>query len=153
MLPLKKILCPTDFSDPSFEAMEVAAELAMHFSSELIVIHVVAPIPAIPTERMIPAAFNIEEYQQAMEASSMKILEEHIEKKLPEGISVRGMVFLGDPAHHIVNTADHEKVDLIVIATRGQTGLKRLVVGSVAEKVVRLSTRPVLSIREPQPSP
>jgi len=55
MLPLKKILCPTDFSDPSFEALNVAIELAVHFSSELILIHVVAPIPIIATEYTSPA--------------------------------------------------------------------------------------------------
>lgn len=149
MLPLKKILCPTDFSNPSFEAMNVATELAMHFSSDLIVIHVVAPIPVIATEYTSSAAFNVQEYQQLMEASSMKTLEEQIEKRIPKGVSVRSMLSLGDPANQIVHTAEDEQVDLIVIATRGQTGLKRLVFGSVAEKVVRLASRPVLSIREP----
>jgi nucleotide-binding universal stress UspA family protein len=151
MLPLKKILCPTDFSDPSFEAMKVATELALHFSSELIAIHVVAPIPVVATEYTSPAAFDVQEYQQVMEASSMKTLEEQIEKRIPEGVSVRRMLSLGDPANQIVHTAEDEKVDLIVIATRGQTGIKRLVFGSVAEKVVRLATRPVLSIRDRHP--
>ena len=149
MLPLKKILCPTDFSNPSFEAINIATELAMHFSSDLIVIHVVAPIPVIATEYTSSAAFNVQEYQQLMEASSMKTLEEQIEKRIPKGVSVRSMLSLGDPANQIVHTAEDEQVDLIVIATRGQTGLKRLVFGSVAEKVVRLASRPVLSIREP----
>jgi nucleotide-binding universal stress UspA family protein len=148
MLPLKKILCPTDFSNPSFEAMNVATELALHFSSDLIVIHVVTPIPVIATEYTSSAAFNVQEYQQLMEASSMKTLEEQIEKSIPKGVSVQSMLSLGDPANQIVHTAEDEQVDLIVIATRGQTGLKRLVFGSVAEKVVRLATRPVLSIRE-----
>ncbi len=148
MLPLKKILCPTDFSHPSFEAMNVATELAMHFSSDLIVIHVVAPIPVIATEYTSSAAFNVQEYQQLMEASSMKTLEEQIEKRIPKGVSVRSMLSLGDPANQIVHTAEDEQVDLIVIATRGQTGLKRLVFGSVAGKVVRLAARPVLSIRD-----
>ncbi|MCF8145242.1 MAG: universal stress protein [Deltaproteobacteria bacterium] len=148
MLPLKKILCPTDFSDPSFEALNVAIELAVHFSSELIVIHVVAPIPIIATEYTSPAAFNVQEYQQAMEVSARKSMEEQIEKRIPEGVLVRRILPLGDPANQIVHTAEDEEVDLIVIATRGQTGIKRLVFGSVAEKVVRLATRPVLTIRD-----
>ncbi|MFO7598809.1 MAG: universal stress protein [Candidatus Desulfacyla sp.] len=148
MLPLKKILCPTDFSDPSFEAMKVATELALHFSSELIAIHVVAPIPVIATEYTSSAAFNVQEYQQVMEVSAMKTLEEEMERRIPEGVSVRRMLSLGDPAHQIVQTAEDEQVDLIVIATRGQTGLKRLVFGSVAGKVVRLAARPVLSVRD-----
>jgi len=148
MLPLKKILCPTDFSDPSLEALNVAIELAVHFSSELILIHVVAPIPIIATEYTSPAAFNVQEYQQAMEVSARKSMEEQIEKRIPEGVLVRRMLPLGDPANQIVHTAEEEEVDLIVIATRGQTGIKRLVFGSVAEKVVRLATRPVLTIRD-----
>lgn len=148
MLPIKKILCPTDFSDPSFEALDVASELALQFSSELIMIHVVPPIPVVAAEHMSPAAFNVPAYQQEMEASSMKILEEHIEKRVPEEVSTRGMVLLGDPSDQIVDMAKNEKVDLIVIATRGQTGFRRLVFGSVAEKVVRYATCPVLSIRE-----
>jgi len=148
MLPLKKILCPTDFSDPSFEAMKVATELALHFSSELIAIHVVAPIPVIATEYTSSAAFNVHEYQQIMEVSAMKTLEEETGRRIPEGVSVRRVLSLGDPANQIVQTAEDEQVDLIVIATRGQTGLKRLVFGSVAGKVVRLATRPVLSIRD-----
>jgi universal stress protein A len=148
MLPLKKILCPTDFSDPSFEAMKVATELALHFSSELIAIHVVAPIPVIATEYTSSAAFNVQAYQQVMEVSAMKTLEEEVEKRIPEGVSVRRMLSLGDPANQIVQMAEDEDVDLIVIATRGQTGLKRLVFGSVAGKVVRLAARPVLSIRD-----
>jgi len=150
MLPIKKILCPTDFSDPSFEAMKIAGELAQHFSSELIVIHVVPPIPVVATAHMSPSAFNVHDYQLEMEKSSRKILEENMEKRTPERVSARSMVILGDPAGQIVTTAGDEQVDLIVIATRGQTGLKRLVFGSVAEKVVRLATPPVLTIRESQ---
>jgi nucleotide-binding universal stress UspA family protein len=151
MLPIKKILSPTDFSDPSIEAMEVASELALHFSAELIVIHVVAPIPVVPSAHMSPTAFNVPAYQQQMEMSAIKIMEEQIENRVSEEISVRTVVVLGDPANQIVTTAEDEQVDLIVIATRGQTGLKRLVFGSVAEKVVRLAARPVLTIRGSQP--
>ena len=78
----------------------------------------------------------------------MKTLEEEVEKRIPEGVSVHRMLSLGDPANQIVQMAEDEDVDLIVIATRGQTGLKRLVFGSVAGKVVRLAARPVLSIRD-----
>ena len=148
MLPLKKILCPTDFSVPSFEAMDAAIELALHFSAELTVVHVVLPIPVVAAGHMSPAAFNVGAYQQEMEASSMKILEDHMEQRVPTGISARGIVLLGDPADQIVAAAGEENADLIVIATRGQSGLKRLVFGSVAEKVIRHATRPVLTIRE-----
>ncbi len=153
MLPWKKILCPTDFSNPSFEALDAAVELAQHFSSELFVVHVVVPIPALGTGHISPSAFTVHDFQQELEKSSKKILEEHVAKRIPEGVSKRGMLVVGDPASRILDTANDEKADLIVIATRGQTGLKRIVFGSVAEKVVRLAGMPVLTIGGAQTEP
>ncbi len=147
MLPLKKILCPTDFSDPSFEALDAASEMAGHFSGELIVVHVVPPIPVMATGHMSPAAFNVHEYQEEMEKSSKNELDQYIAEKVPESVSARGMVLVGNPGDQIVDTAEDEDVDIIVIATHGQTGLKRVVFGSVAEKVVRHAKQPVLTVR------
>lgn len=150
MLPFKKILCPTDFSEPSYEALKVANELALHFSSEILVVHVVAPVPLVPAAPTVPVAFNVVEYQQEMERSSRKLLEDLVKKRIPERMSARTMVVTGEPASQIVKIADEEKVDLIVIATHGQTGWRRFVFGSVTEKVVRLASPPVLTIRAPQ---
>jgi nucleotide-binding universal stress UspA family protein len=150
MLPFKKILSPTDFSEPSYEALKVANELALHFSSELLVVHIVASIPLIPPGPPAPVTFNVVEYQQELEKSSRKMLEDLVKKSVPEKIWVRTLVVLGDPADRIVEIADEEQVDLIVIATHGQTGWRRFVFGSVTEKVVRLTPRPVLTIRAPQ---
>jgi nucleotide-binding universal stress UspA family protein len=147
MLPLKKIVCPTDFSEPSFEALQAAVELARHFSAELIVIHVVQPVPLVAAGHMSPVVFNVRAYQEEMERLAMKNLKEQLAWRIPEGPAVRPLVVLGDPADRIVQAAADEQADLIVIATRGQTGFKRLVFGSVAEKVVRLAGAPVLSIR------
>jgi nucleotide-binding universal stress UspA family protein len=58
MLPIRKILCPIDFSDPSFEVLEAACEIAGHFSSELIALHVIAPIPALATGHISPSAMR-----------------------------------------------------------------------------------------------
>jgi universal stress protein A len=150
MLPLKKILCPTDFSDPSLAALEAANELAVHFTSELIVLHIITPIPVLGAEALMPGNFDVAAYQKQMELNAHKNLEELVRKKISEGVSVRTLVVLGNPADEIVKTADEEKADLIVIATRGQTGLKRLVFGSVAEKTVRLASQPVLTIQAPE---
>ncbi len=149
MLPFKKILCPTDFSEPSYEALKMANELALHFSSELIVVHVVAPIPLVPAAPPAPVIFNVVEYQQELEKSLRKMLEDLVRKSVPEKIWVRTEVGLGDAADQIVKIANEEKVDLIVIATHGQAGWRRFVFGSVTEKVVRLTPQPVLTIRAP----
>jgi universal stress protein A len=150
MLPLKKIVCPTDFSEPSFEALQAAVELARHFSAELIVVHVVQPIPLVAAEHMGSVVFNVQAYQEEMEQAALKKLQQLLAERVAAAIAVRPLVALGDPADQIVRAADDAKADLIVIATRGQTGIKRLVFGSVAEKVVRLAGTPVLSIRGAQ---
>lgn len=148
MLPFRKILCPTDFSDPSFEAMEVANELAMHFSAELHILHVVAPIPVDVNDTMMQVPPYVLQHQQRLEKSSSEKLREEITGRISEKIAVHSHVVVGNAADQIVKLADDESVDLIVISTRGQTGLKRLVFGSVAEKVVRLASQPVLTIRQ-----
>jgi len=146
MLPIRKILCPIDFSDSSFEVLEAACEFALHFSSELIALHVIPPIPVLATGHISPSAMKVERLLQKMEESSKKLLEENVAQRVPKGISVRCRVISGHPAELIVETAEQENADLIMIATRGQTGLKRLVSGSVTEKVVRLSACPVLIV-------
>jgi len=150
MLPFKKILCPTDFSEPSYEALEAACELAQHFSSELLILHAVAPVPIVPGAPTVPVSFNVPEYQQELENASRAMIEEVVRKKVPDKIWTQTLVVLGDPAGQIVRIAAEEKVDLIIIATHGQTGWRRFVFGSVTEKVVRLTPQPVLTIRAPE---
>jgi nucleotide-binding universal stress UspA family protein len=145
MLPIKKILCPTDFSEPSYEAIKIAGELAFHFESELCLLHVVPPVPVIPMGEG-PSAFDVSLYEQELETTSKRTLSEitnHLEWKELRG---RLIVLRGNAADEIVRTAHEENVDLIVIATRGRTGLDRLLFGSVAEKVVRLARCPVLTV-------
>jgi nucleotide-binding universal stress UspA family protein len=159
MLPIKKVLCPTDFSDPSLIALKAADELASHFSSSLYVVHVIEPIPAasmyigdsqsmeVPEE---PKGFNIPEYQQHLEDSARTLLRRTIDENISEGIEVRPFLVHGDAADEITRIAEEEDIDLIVIATHGHTGWRHLVFGSVAERVVRMSSHPVLTIRVPE---
>ena len=145
MIPFKKILCPTDFSEPSYEAIKAAGELAYHFASELCVIHVVSPVPIVPMGAE-PSGFNVSSYEQELVASSEKSLKEIVNQLETRDLKVRLVVLRGNAADEIVRTAEEENADLIVIATRGRTGLDRLIFGSVAEKVVRLAKCPVLTV-------
>lgn len=146
MLPYKKILCPTDFSEPSYEAIKAAGELAFHFGSELCVLHVVSPVPLVPTGAEPTSGFNVPLYERELEASSKRSLEEIINQMEWKDLKVRLIVLRGNAADEIVRVAEEEQAELIVIATRGRTGLDRLIFGSVAEKVVRLAKCPVLTV-------
>ena len=145
MLPFKKILYPTDFSDPSYEALKAANELALHFSTELCLVHVVSPVTPSPTD---PSGSNFLVLQE-MEKAARESLKEMVEKRIPKELLVRQIVVLGGAAEEIIQISEKEKVDLIVIATHGQTGWRHFVFGSVAEKVVQLAPCPVLTIRAP----
>jgi nucleotide-binding universal stress UspA family protein len=150
MIPIKKILCPTDFSEPSQEAMKIASELAFHFNSELCIVHVVSPVPMIPFPEGIPATFDIRPYQQELEASSRKALEELTRQMESNQVRSRFIAVQGNPAHQIIELLKEENPDLMVLATHGKTGWERLIFGSVAEKVIRLAPCPVLLIHQPQ---
>lgn len=145
MLPLNRVLCPTDFSEPSYEALKVANELAEHFSAELLIVHVVTPIPVGPS----PETFNVGIYQQELEKAAEKSLRDTVNQRVSKEVETRALVAYGDAADEIVRIAKEESVDLIVIATHGMSGWRHLIFGSVAEKVVRLTSYPVLTIRAP----
>ena len=142
MLPFKKILYPTDFSDASYEALKAANELALHFSAELFLVHVVSPVVEAS------AGFSPVGLAQ-IEASAEKSLQEVVEQRVSKELHARQTIVLGVAADEIIRMTEEEKADLIVIGTHGQTGWRHLVFGSVAEKVVRLAPCPVLTIRAP----
>jgi nucleotide-binding universal stress UspA family protein len=146
MLPFKKILYPTDFSDPSYEALNAANELALHFSAELCVVHVVSPGTTAPAD-LSGSNFKVLE---EMERAARESLKEMVKKRIPKQLLVRQIVALGGAHEEIIQVSEKERVDLIVIATHGQTGWRHFVFGSVAEQVVRLAPCPVLTIRSPQ---
>jgi universal stress protein A len=152
MLPLRKILCPTDFSEPSYQALAVASELAAHFQAELVVVHTVTSVPVVPTPHAGAAAatFDVQDYQAGLRQSAEQGLRDLLREKVPAEVRVRSLVLQGDAAREVVEAAADQGADLVVIATHGRTGWRRLVFGSVAEKVVRFSECPVLTVRDPQ---
>lgn len=145
MLPFKKILCPTDFSEPSSRAIEAASELALHFGSELCFLHVVSRVPSVPGGAE-SSGFNVALYEKELETAWKRSLEEIINQLELKQVKVHLVVLKGTAADEILRVADEHNIDLIVIATRGRTGIDRLVFGSVAERVVRLSKCPVFTV-------
>jgi universal stress protein A len=146
MLPITKILCPTDFSEPSLKALKVANDLAIHFNAELILIHVLSPVYVYPSEAIpgILKTSSVEEIDREELANNS--LSNTLKERVSDEIKSRSILGKGNPAEEIANNAKKEKVDMIVIGTHGFTGWRHLILGSVAEKVVRFASCPVLTI-------
>jgi nucleotide-binding universal stress UspA family protein len=142
VLPLKKILCPTDFSDPSYAALEHAVELATHFDSELCLLHVVPFSPVSPPDLMAVAVVPDDERLETAERQ----LREVAATRVPANVRVRCEVKMGYADKEIACAADDEHADLLVIATHGLTGWRHMVFGSTAEAIIRASHCPVLTI-------
>jgi nucleotide-binding universal stress UspA family protein len=150
MLPIKNILCPTDFSEPSFEALKVADELAMHFGATLHVINVVPLVPIVETPIGVESAsFNIASYQRELETQAKKSLKNLTEQKLNKQINVVTEVLIGNAAAEIMRYATEKNIDIIIIATHGLSGWRRFISGSTTEQIVRQSSCPVLTVRKP----
>lgn len=145
MLPVKKIISPTDFSELSDMGLKAAIELAEHFSAELLVVHVVAPLSAVVASAA-PAAHYLPEVMESIRTDAQNSLQEMMEKKVPSTIRSKSILLEGPPADEIAEFAKEVNADLIVIATHGQSGWKRFMFGSVTEKVMRLAKSPVLII-------
>ena len=149
MLPPKLIMSPIDFSEHSQEALKAATDLASCFRAELCLVHVVPAIPKLPSAK---AFFHEGEYEQELHKAAQKGLDEMVHAIEARGLRARAAVgTANDVSMELLRIAEHNGVDLIVIATHGMTGWHKLAFGSVAEKVVRLAACPVLVLRaQPQ---
>ncbi len=132
----KQILCPVDVDADSTDALAVALDLAEQFKAAVYLLYVVAtPMPG-PSEP-VPA------WQRALNVRLEKLARDWFEGKVPYQV----MVWSGDPAPAILRAAVDLNADLIVMATHGRRGMDRLILGSVAERVVRESPKPVLTVK------
>jgi len=147
MLTIKKILCPVDFSEPSLKGLDYAVDFANLFQAELTVVYILPLLPPTPSDPN--TFFKVPEYERIVHAESEQKLKEIIAERIPKNLKVRSSIGHGSPAKEIVRIAGEEKMDLIVIATHGHSGWHHLVIGSVAEKVIRLAPCPVFAVREP----
>lgn len=149
MISLKKILVPTDFSDFSNNALKYGCALSEKFGSELHLLHVLQDLVAMVPEPGLafPPPGN---YMQELQASAEQALSQLPETGWAHGPSVVRVTRNGPPFVEIVRYARENEIDLIVIGTHGRGGLAHMLLGSVAEKVVRKSPCPVLSVRPDQ---
>jgi universal stress protein A len=138
--PYAKILCPVDFDDNSLAALDKAVEIARHFNSAIVLVHVV-PLVMQSSELPLPQ----ELWEDQRRAAKAKLRD--IARNQLGGISHEAIVYIGDVARSIIQALANFSPDLLVMATHGRTGLAHFFLGSVAESVVRKANCPVLTIR------
>ncbi len=139
-----KILCPVDFSENSTAIAEAAREFALKFDAEVLVVYV-APSMIQYEIFDLPAA-SLPQLVGDIVSGAEKTMADFVAKHFPD-VKATGKVVSGDAADSIVNLSQTEKADMIIMATHGRQGLNRLLFGSVAEKVVKTATVPVMTIR------
>ena len=142
--PFRRILCPIDFDDNSLAALDVAAQIARDNQGTVLVAHVV-PMIVAPTGMPV----YVDLYKGQEDAAREK-LHEIAARRLRE-VEYEFLINMGDPAGSIVRFARRYGTDLIVMATHGRRGFSRVLLGSVAEIVLRAAPCPVLCIRRNDP--
>lgn len=147
MLTIKKVLFPTDFSEFAREAEHYACELARQHSAELHLLTVVeALLPVTPLPSGAPMTIGgIDPVE--MPRHALRALEAYPDSQWGHGLKIVRVVRSGSPFVEIIRYAREQDIDLIVIGTHGRTGLKHVLMGSVAERVVRKASCPVLTVR------
>jgi universal stress protein A len=138
-------LVPLDFSPAADLALEYAIALAKKLQARLTLLHIVY----LP--RMIEV--DITSYQEQMMAASKEAMATRLKGVQDAGVEGAVVTVHGVPFREIIETAQNRGVDLIIMGTHGRTGLQHAILGSVAEKVVRLAPCPVLVVRQSGASP
>lgn len=140
-----RILCPIDFSKPSEVALQHAEEIARTFGSELVVAHIVEPM-IYPVAYGMPPVAPID-YEEAAKVSANKALAPIVARIAKAGLKASALVDTGAASMRICELVKDQHFDLVVLATHGYTGLKHVLLGSTAERVVRHCSCPVLTVK------
>ncbi|MFT3927691.1 MAG: universal stress protein [Myxococcales bacterium] len=147
MTPLNKIICPIDFSPGSDHALGRAAELARAFGAELELLHVFQlPVLALPDVPITLSPTYVADLTQRIQ----KQLDLHARQLRDQGLRVKTSVLEGPAAETITDHAKKFTASMLVLGTHGRSGFKRFLLGSVAERVVRLSSVPVMTVHLPE---
>lgn len=148
----KTILVPHDFSTSANHAAAIARDEAKLHGGTLVLLHVIElPHQLGPDAVIVPAETGapISVKQYAIDSAETH-LQDIADRLAKDGVTARGVVVIGTPVDEINRAVDRERADLVVMGTHGRTGFRHLVAGSVAERVVRSSKVPVLTIRHPE---
>ena len=147
---VKRIICPIDFSSPSYVALAFAAGLSTSLRAELCLVHVLPKIADPGWARPLhsnPDEVNLvlSEYERALYTGAQRKLHEVMQQRVPEETRPRAIVRVGEPADEILYVADEQDADLIVIGSRGHN-VRPEIFGSVTDRVARLTRCPLLIV-------
>ncbi len=144
--PFRRILHPTDFSPASRPAFRKALELAKAGGARLLLAHVLPPLPMV--EDAYIASNMYQQLLRGYRASDQKQLDRLVHAAEAAGVRAAGILLeFGEPAERITRLARSGRADVIVMGTHGRTGLTRVLLGSIAARVVATATCPVLTVR------
>lgn len=147
MVSIKKMLCPVDYSVCSSEAMKYAAHIACGEEAKLYLMHVI-DIRGFGHES--PLDFEMPKPSpETIERIRKELQEDLVHERDGKKVQVEAIVVVGKPVEEILKAAKEKAVDMIVMGTHGRTGLPHVIIGSVAENVVRKAPCPVLTVRHP----
>ncbi|MHC1625192.1 MAG: universal stress protein [Methermicoccaceae archaeon] len=140
---IRKILIATDGSDYTRRAIQFGLALARDVGAKVYALYVmdIAPLTTIPLDG------SIKPFMDTIEEEGKDATNYVVEEAKKNGVEVEPIVIPGRAAEEIVKYADENKIDLIVMGTLGRSGLERILLGSVAERVIRTSNVPVITVR------
>ena len=144
-MDIKKILCPTDFMEGSRQAVQYAVDLGKKYNARLYLLHVMHDLEKA-TGWYVPH-ITVEELYKDIEAGAKKELDKLYAEELRGFTAVEHKIVKGIPFEEIIKFTDDNKIDLIVMGTHGRKGIDRIIFGSTAERVVKSSKVPVLTVR------
>ena len=145
---IRRILYATDFSKASARALDEAVRLAKQNHAELLVVHVIEPVGQYATGEDFGGAELYVKMEEAAEQDAQRSMQKLMRKLKQARVNAKSLLLKGPAAHEqIVKAAKSRKANMIVIGTHGRTGLSKLVMGSVAGKVVSLASCPVVVVR------
>lgn len=144
MPEIKKILCAVDLSEHSRAVAEYTTLLAKATGAQVIVVYTAPSLSQYVGFHVPPN--TIENFVGEIVTGAEKSMESFVTENFP-GIDAKGQVLIGYAAEEIINRAEDEKADMIIMGTHGRKGIDRILFGSVAEKVVKNAKQPVLTIR------
>jgi universal stress protein A len=147
MAEIKRLLVPTDFSPTADLAIEYAVDIASRYGASVLLLHVVDD-PTVTSTYLDEYFADLPALRNDMRDDGMRRLSELAKRYAKANVDAMGEVAIGRPAPTIVREATTRKTDLIVMGTHGRSGVAHLMLGSVAEKVLRSAPCPVLTVRD-----